>query len=233
VQTLTVRLASLFSGGKDSTYSLLLARELNHEIACLITMHPPADDSLLFHYPNSRIAKLLSEAMQIPLVEHEISGRTKNDERKALQRAVAEAKRKFAIEGVVSGGISSRFQKESFDEACKSAGLETVAPVWGREPAEYMRELLARGFRIIIVGVSAMGLGKEWLGATLDDASLEKLAALSKKHGFNLNFEGGEAETLVVDCPLYQKRLEIRKAEKRWDGQRGIFEIREAALVEK
>ncbi|MGH9877165.1 MAG: diphthine--ammonia ligase, partial [Nitrososphaerales archaeon] len=81
--------------------------------------------------------------------------------------------------------------------------------------------------------VSAMGLGKEWLGAILDRQSLETLYALSKKNGFNLNFEGGEAETLVLDCPLYHKRLQVRQADIRWDGQRGMFEIREAALVEK
>jgi diphthine-ammonia ligase len=85
----------------------------------------------------------------------------------------------------------------------------------------------------MIVGVSAMGLGAEWLGRILNDKYLEKLSLLSKKNGFNLNFEGGEAETLVVNCPLYAKRLAVKKAEIRWDGQRGIFEIREAALVEK
>ncbi|MGI0036374.1 MAG: diphthine--ammonia ligase, partial [Nitrososphaera sp.] len=55
----------------------------------------------------------------------------------------------------------------------------------------------------------------------------------SKRYGFNLAFEGGEAETLVTDCPLFIKRLEIKRADAHWDGQRGIFEIREVALVEK
>jgi uncharacterized protein (TIGR00290 family) len=96
-----------------------------------------------------------------------------------------------------------------------------------------MNELLESGYKILIVGVSAMGLGKEWLGVTLDKESLTKLASLSKKHGFNLTFEGGEAETLVIDCPLFRKRLDIRRANVQWDGQRGIFEILEAALVEK
>jgi uncharacterized protein (TIGR00290 family) len=78
-----------------------------------------------------------------------------------------------------------------------------------------------------------MGLGKEWLGRVLDNDAILKLASLSKKYGFNLTFEGGEAETLVVDCPLFSKRLEIKKANIRWDGQRGIFEILEVALVDK
>ncbi|MDQ3873922.1 MAG: ATP-binding protein, partial [Thermoproteota archaeon] len=88
-------------------------------------------------------------------------------------------------------------------------------------------------FNIVIVGVSTMGLGKEWLGKELDQEAITKLISLSKKYGFNLTFEGGEAETLVVDCPLFMKKLQINSANVHWDGQRGIFEILDVALVEK
>jgi diphthamide synthase (EF-2-diphthine--ammonia ligase) len=56
---------------------------------------------------------------------------------------------------------------------------------------------------------------------------------LSKKYGFNISFEGGEAETLVLDCPIFRKRLEIRKSKKKWDGQRGIVEISDIVLLDK
>ena len=47
-----------------------------------------------------------------------------------------------------------------------------------------------------------------WQGE-LDKEAIDKLMSVSKKCGFNLTFEGGEAETLVIDCPLYCKRLQI------------------------
>lgn len=228
-----MKLACLFSGGKDSTYSVLKAREMGHETACLITMHPPADDSLVFHYPNSRFTRTLAESMQIPLVESEIQGRSIDDEIRALETAVVHAKTKYHVEGILTGGISSGFQMNVFEKACLSKGLKPVAPAWGAEPLEYMHELLERNFQIMIVAVSAMGLGREWLGTILDRDSLAALYALSRKNGFNVNFEGGEGETLVVDCPLYSRRLQVSKADISWDGQRGMFEIREAALVEK
>ena len=56
--------------------------------------------------------------------------------------------------------------------------------------------------------------------------------ALSVKHGFNLNFEGGEAETLVLDCPLFSRQILIEKSKSVWDGYRGIFEIEAASLGE-
>lgn len=228
-----MRLACLFSGGKDSTYSVLRAKEMGHETACLITLHPAADDSLVFHYPNSQITKHLAESMQIPLIESNIQGKSKEDESQALENTVVQAKALYSINGVLNGGISSRFQKQVFDKVCLNNKLTPVAPMWGADPVVYMHELLDSGFQIMIVAVSAMGLGKEWLGAILDRHSLETLYALSKKYGFNVNFEGGEAETLVIDCPLYHKKLQVKQADIHWDGQRGMFEIRDAALVEK
>jgi diphthine-ammonia ligase len=228
-----LRLGSLYSGGKDSTFSIFRAKQAVHEIACLITMHPIADDSPLFHYPNSWVAEYLADAMQIPLLGFEVSGRSKEDEMKALEEAMVRAKSLYGIEGIVYGDISSNYQKKAFEEICARHGLAPVAPLWNLEPEKYMSELVDRGFRVIVVGVSAMGLGKEWLGSEIDKGAVAKLALLSRKYGFNLTFEGGEAETLVTDCPLFRKKLQIKKANAHWDGQRGIFEILEVALVGK
>jgi diphthine-ammonia ligase len=228
-----LRLASLYSGGKDSTFSIFRAKQAVHEIACLITMHPVTDDSPLFHYPNSWVTEYLADAMQIPLLGFEVSGRSKEDEMKALEEAMVRAKSLYGIEGIVYGDISSNYQKKAFEEICARHGLAPVAPLWNLEPEKYMSELVDRGFRVIVVGVSAMGLGKEWLGSEIDKGAVAKLALLSRKYGFNLTFEGGEAETLVTDCPLFRKKLQIKKANAHWDGQRGIFEILEVALVGK
>lgn len=227
-----MRLAALFSGGKDSTFAIYKAKMAGHEIACLITMHSAGDDSALFHYPNSRMTRHLAEAMKIPVLDF-VSGIGRHVESEALVQAVAKAKSIYNIEGVLSGGIASVFQKNAFEQACRQHGVEPLAPLWGVEPEKYMGELLDNGFAIMIVGVSAMGLEKEWLGRMLDREALAQLAKLSMKYGFNLTFEGGEAETLVLDCPLYARKLKIIRSHTRWDGQRGIFEILEAELVHK
>src|SRR3712207_2852243 len=75
-----VKLAALFSGGKDSTFAISCAQEMGHCIACLITMHPKADDSALFHYPNSWVTEYLADAMQLPLIGCQVWGRSKEDE---------------------------------------------------------------------------------------------------------------------------------------------------------
>ena len=93
-----------------------------------------------------------------------------------------------------------------------------------------MKELLDNNFEFIISSVSSGGLDQSWLGKKIDYLELEKLENLSKKYQFNLNFEGGEAETFVINCPLFKNKIKIIDSKKIWDGIRGRFEIVEAEL---
>ena len=61
-----MKLASLFSGGKDSTYAIYLAQKQGHEIKCLVSIFTNSDESHLLHHPNMSWTKLQSESMNIP-----------------------------------------------------------------------------------------------------------------------------------------------------------------------
>jgi diphthamide synthase (EF-2-diphthine--ammonia ligase) len=56
---------------------------------------------------------------------------------------------------------------------------------------------------------------------------------LQAKYGLQATLEGGEGETFVLDCPLFQKRIEIVSSEKHWNGVNGYLEFLDARLVEK
>ena len=228
-----MRLLSLYSGGKDSTYALVKAKEMGHDISCLLTMQPDTDASLLFHYPNSWVTRYLGEAMRIPSLGFAAPSGTSEDESKFLEQAIIAVKSLHEIHGVVHGGIFSTFQSEIVQKICRQHNLAVFAPLWHIEQSEYMDLLLEQNFQIKIVSVSAMGLDDGWLGISLDREALTRLKRLSQKYCFSVCFEGGEAETLVVDCPIFYKKLQVRKANILWDGQRGMFEIMEVALVEK
>ena len=47
-----MKLAALFSGGKDSTYAIYDAKKSGHEIVVLFTIQPKSDESHLLHFPN-------------------------------------------------------------------------------------------------------------------------------------------------------------------------------------
>jgi len=78
--------------------------------------------------------------------------------------------------------------------------------------------------------VSSGGLDETWLGKIISADDISRLDKLSNKYGFNLNFEGGAAETFVIDCPLYSHPIKITKSKVVWDGYIGRFEIEDAHL---
>jgi diphthine-ammonia ligase len=229
-----MKLAALCSGGKDSTFSIYKALQIGHTVECIVTIHPTTDDSMLFHYPNSRIVKSVADAMQIPFVGVDSRmGSSKVEECQVLVQAIKKAKLGYNIEGIVHGTISSRFQNDIFRNACSQHGLANITPLWNVRPYEYLQMLIDNKFRIKIVSVSAAGLDFSWLGKDLTRELIGKLAVLSKRYGINISFEGGEAETLTMDCPIFKKKLLIKSSRIQWDGQRGIFEILDHSLLPK
>ena len=89
------------------------------------------------------------------------------------------------------------------------------------------------GFEIVIVAVAAEGLEEEWLGKVIDKKCINELIQLNKRYGINISGEGGEYETLVLDCPLYTKKLIVEEAEKEWNGGRGILNINKIKMKDK
>ncbi len=225
-----MKLAALFSGGKDSTYAIYLAKKLHHSVEVLLTLYPHSSESHLLHHPNITFTSLQSESMKIPQLVEEISSTDAETEFKKLEKLILLAKENYSIEGIVHGGILSKYQKDNFSRICERNDLEIISPLWNKNPESYMKELLEENFEYIISSVSSDGLDNSWLGQIIDKSRLEHLKNLQSKFGFNLNFEGGEAETFVINCPLFEKPLFIQDSSTEWDGYRGRFEILEAKL---
>jgi ABC transporter with metal-binding/Fe-S-binding domain ATP-binding protein len=225
-----MKLACLFSGGKDSTYAIHLAKKQGHEILCLVSIFAKSEESHLLHHPNLTWTKLQSTSMNIPQLTIYSDSNETSDELIIMEKLLQNAKDKFQIEGLVHGGIKSKFQKEKFETLCKKLDLVCIAPLWEMEPKKYMNELLDSDFHFMMITVSSNGLDDRWLGKLITKHDLELLNNLSDKFGFNLNFEGGEAETFVIDCPLFSNSIKINQFIKNWDGYRGRFEIVDAEL---
>ena len=228
-----MELASLYSGGKDSNYSIFEMNKRGHDVVCLISIVPMISDSLLFHFPNIRFTGILAQSIELPMRNFQSNSSELSDEVLVLEKALVSIIDEFGVQGIVHGGISSNFQKRNFEIVCKKLRLSVFSPLWKLDPSSYLHKMIDQKFEIVIVGVSAFGLGPEWLGTLLDHDNVKKLESLSLKYGFNLNFEGGEAETIVVDCPLYRKKFRIKQGMVKWNGNNGIFEITDYDLIDK
>jgi ABC transporter with metal-binding/Fe-S-binding domain ATP-binding protein len=225
-----MKLACFFSGGKDSTYAIHLAKKQGHNIVCLLSVFTKSEESHLLHHPNLKWTKLQSESMNIPQLTIHCNSDETNDQLIVMEKLLQNAKKEFHIDGLVHGGIKSKFQKEKFETLCLKLNLSVISPLWETEPKKYMNELIDSDFNFMMVTVSSDGLDEKWLGKPIIKSDIVILDNLSEKFGFNLNFEGGEAETFVIDCPLFSNPIKINKFIKNWDGYRGRFEIVDAEL---
>lgn len=226
-----MKVAVLFSGGKDSTMACYAAIQDGHDVEYLVSLISDNPSSYMFHVPNIHIAELSAEALGINFLEKITKG-VKEEELQDLALILDELKKK-GIEAIYSGALHSVYQKSRIDTICKKLGLKSCAPLWHRDPEEYMREIIDLGFDVIIISVSAEGLDESWLGKKINEDVLQDIIDLNKKYGIHLAFEGGEAETLVLDGPIFKKRIKIIKAETVWDRDSGNFLIKEAILEEK
>lgn len=228
-----MKLGILFSGGKDSTYAMYLASQNNKDkVVCLITIHSDNKESYMFHTPSISKTEKQAEVLNLPLMIWKTMGE-KEKELKDLEDAIKEAKKKYHIEGIVTGALASEYQASRIGNICDKLGLKCINPLWKKNQEDYWDELLKENFKIMIIGVACDGLRKEWLGKIIDKNSLVELKKLSRKYKFNTAFEGGEAETFVLDCPLFGKALRVDRAETFWDGSSGSYEIKKIEFVDK
>ncbi len=219
--------ACLFSGGKDSTLALHKAMELGVKIDLLITMKSANKESYMFHYPNIDLTRLQAEALGITHVFGATEGK-KEEELKDLEDVL----KRNNVKTLVTGATFSKYQADRINAIAKKLQIEHIAPLWHIEPLEELHEI-SDSFNAIITSVSAEGLNLSLLGKRIDGRVIEELIEANRKHGINLVFEGGEAETFVLDAPLFKKSIEVEKAHVEGKGMNGAYLIDKARLVEK
>jgi ABC transporter with metal-binding/Fe-S-binding domain ATP-binding protein len=219
--------ACLFSGGKDSTLALHRAVASGVGVDLLITMRPASNESYMFHYPNVEHTALQARALGIGHVFVETPGE-KESELDDLERGLVENDVKLLI----TGATYSKYQGDRINAMTARLGIEHLAPLWHIDPMEELSEL-AEKYDAIISAVSAEGLDESFLGKRIDAGMIGRLVELNRRHGINLLFEGGEAETFVLDAPLFGKRIVVEEARTEFSGGRGTYTIEKARLEDK
>lgn len=204
-----MRVGVLYSGGKDSNYALHWAFLQGFDVCCLLTVYPPSDESWMFQYPGLDATVYQAEALGLPRYSWRLGG---VGESEALELSVFLGhvlEESGGFEGVVAGALLSDYQRMRIALAAEEHGLRTYTPLWRIDQRRYMEELVEEGFEAMIISVAAYGLPKSIVGRIIDEELLHNLLQWAEKYGLNPAFEGGEAETLVVDAPLFKKRLVV------------------------
>jgi len=87
--------------------------------------------------------------------------------------------------------------------------LTPLAYLWQRNQHDLLDEMLKCEVDAVLIKVASLGLDpKKHLGRSLSLLQ-PHLLGMHEKYGLNVCGEGGEYETLTLDCPLFKCRIVV------------------------
>ncbi|KAG5463227.1 MAG: hypothetical protein BJ554DRAFT_898 [Olpidium bornovanus] len=200
---------------------------------------PDELDSFMFQTIGHDAIQCYAECMNLPLYRRGITGSALNtdadyrltlrDETEDLLELLQETHHPD-VQGVSVGAILSNYQRISLgisvvveidavspqltclSDRCRRLRLTPLAFLWRREQAALLQEMIDGGVVAIVVKVATLGLSENHLGKTLGEM-MPHLTQMNQNYGVHMCGEGGEYETLCLDCPLFIKRIVVEDCE--------------------
>jgi len=157
-----------------------------------VTSFDESCDEIPIHRVRMDAVRRHSEALDIPLRVVPLPWPCSNDEYVRRWGAVWSDAAREGIDSVVFGDIHLADIRAFRESALAAAGLSLVFPLWGRDPNELAREMIAGGVRARVTAVDEARLGREWIGRAFDASFLDELPP-----GIDACGENGEFHTLV------------------------------------
>lgn len=210
-----------WSGGKDSCLACYRAAASGLKIRYLANMITEDGKRSRTHGVSARVLQMQSQAIGIPLVQRRTTWHSFEAKFKNMLRTF----RQEGITGGVFGDIDLNEHREWVERVCQEVDITPHLPLWGESQGEILKDFINSGFKAIVVATKADMLGEEWLGREVDLDFINQLAELRKTKDVTLCGEVGEYHTLVVDGPLFQKRMEIMETRKVFRDEHWFLEI--------
>ena len=212
-----------WTGGKDGCFSCYRAMNDGYKITHLL--HFKNLQKTGSHELDFALIQAQSQATGIPLLHHDSRSYEVEFKKAALElRAQGE---KF--DAAVFGHIETH--RPLVERICRDLGIDLILPIWKQNSEKIINEILAAGFEVILVSVRDGFLGREWLGRRIDDKFLADLRAANSS--VDPCGENGEFHSLVLDGPIFKKRIEITGTDPVHKEGYWFLNITDFALVDK
>lgn len=226
-----MKVAIMYSGGKDSTFAIDLAMEKGWDIRYLLSVKPTTTECYLFHYATVEHTPKIAETIGL---KHKLITCNVADpklEAELVRKKILEE----PVDAVILGGTGlQETQIRSLKEALMPHKIEVFAAHEGEDHDIVMKNMLAKGYKFMITQIASDGLNKDWLGRVLDDKAMQELFQRSKKYGFHCGGEGGYYDTFTIDGPIFKHALEIKQSHKNMESDCiGHLVIDEIAFIKK
>ncbi|KAI0832334.1 hypothetical protein BC628DRAFT_1406822 [Trametes gibbosa] len=230
-----MKYVALLSGGKDSCFNILHCARNSHELVAAASLGPEQGkeelDSYLYQTVGQDAIEFVGQALDVPLYRRVIFGAAVNqrgeyggrdpahnggirgDETEDLYELLFVVKTHHPdVQGVSVGAILSNYQRVRVEHVCRRLGLTPLCYLWQRNQEDLLAEMVEAGMEAVLIKVAGIGLTAKHLGKTL--AYLQPtLIKLNRLYGSHVCGEGGEYESLTLDCPLFKSRINLDEVE--------------------
>ena len=202
-----MKVIASWSGGKDSCFACYKALAEGAEVSYLVNFISREFRRVSFHGTKAHLISRQAQAIGIPLVQYTVLPDMSLYEQ-TFKKAVSALKRK-GIEGMVFGDIYLQEHKDWIERVCGELGITPLLPLWGMASERVLSDFIEAGFEAVIISAKADIFDEKWLGQRIDHSSLFGLKKLEEEKGLDVCGEKGEYHTLVVDGPLFRKRIQV------------------------
>jgi len=202
-----MKVIASWSGGKDGCFACYKALAEGHKVSYLVNFISREFRRVSFHGTRAHLISRQAQAIGIPLVQYTVPPDMSLYEQ-TFKKAVSVLKRK-GIEGMVFGDIYLQEHKDWIERVCGELGITPLLPLWGMASERVLSDFIGAGFEAVIVSAKSDIFDEKWLGQRIDHSSLFSLKKLEEEKGLDVCGEQGEYHTLVVDGPLFRKRVQV------------------------
>jgi diphthine-ammonia ligase len=188
-----VTLAVSWSGGKDCCLALDRACAAGLEVTTLVAFFDETGKTTRSHGIPRPVMEAQADALGLRLVTPSAAW---GDYERVFTETVGTLKGE-GITGLVFGDIDLQPHRDWIDRKCAHLGIDAHLPLWHVRRADLAREIVARGFKPIVVATDDRHLDASFCGRAYD---ADFLAALPQ--GVCPCGEDGEFHTFVADGPI-------------------------------
>ena len=218
-----------WSGGKDCCLACYRAVARGLKVRYLANMVAEDGKRSYSHGLAPRVLEAQAQAIGIPLIQR----RARRDNYEAEFKKMLLSLKEEGISGGVFGDIDLDEHRQWIERVCGDVAVTPYLPLWGEKQEELLKDFISLGFTAIVVAAKAELFDREWLGRKVDRDFLDHLEVLKETKEVTPCGEAGEYHTLVVDGPLFERRLEILRSRRVLREGRWFLSILEVGLGDK
>ena len=188
-----------WSGGKDSCFAGYEAMHQGYEVSHLVNFISKELQRVRSHGTEARLIQLQSQAMGIPLVQKETTWNGYEQDLKEVVQSLIPS----GVKGMIFGDIYLQGHKDWVERVCGDLNIEAIEPLWMKNPEEVLSSFINAGFQAVVVSAKTGLIGRDWIGHVVDRDFIRYL----KNRNIDVCGENGEYHTLVIDGPIFKKRM--------------------------